>query len=134
MDRLTELRQRFLQEPLANAFGATLSSLADGAAAVSYAGRDEHAIVGGIIQGGITTVIADYAGVYAAMTRIPAGHTPARNIDIDLLRPVRPGETIVANAVVAAETRAGILVTVDVRDAAGIQKAFAVARFAKPKP
>ena len=133
MDRLTELRLRFGQEPLATEFGAGLDALADGSAAVSYVAKDEHAIVGGIIQGGITTVIADYAGVYAAMTRIPAGHTPARRISIELLRPVRPGDVLIATAVVIAETKATIITSVDVRDANGVQKAVATVTFAKPK-
>lgn len=133
MDRLTELRQRFGQEPLATGFGVSLDALADGSAALSYVAKDEHAIVGGIIQGGITAVIADYAGVYAAMTRIPAGHTPARRISIELLRPVRPGDVITATANVIAETRASIIAAVDVRDANGVQKAVANVTFAKPK-
>lgn len=133
MDRLTELRQQFAAEPLATGFGATLDALSDGEAVISYVAKDEHAIVVGIIQGGITTVIADYAGVYAAMTRIAAGHTPAKHIAIELLRPVRPGETISATARVIAETRASIVAAVDVRDALGVQKALATVAFAKPK-
>ena len=134
MDRLTELRRQFAAEPLATGFGATLDALADGEATVGYAAKAEHAIVVGIIQGGITTVIADYAGVYAAMTRIPEGHTPAKHIAIELLRPVRPGETITATARVVAETRSSIIAHVDVRDANGAQKAVATVTFAKPKP
>jgi uncharacterized protein (TIGR00369 family) len=133
MDRLTELRRQFAAEPLATGFGATLDALSDGEAAVSYVAKDEHAIVVGIIQGGITTVIADYAGVYAAMSRIAAGHTPAKHIAIELLRPVRPGETITATARVVAETRASIVTAVDVRNENGAQKAVATVAFAKPK-
>lgn len=134
MDRLTELRLRFAQEPLATGFGVSLDALADGSAALSYVAKDEHAIVGGIIQGGITTVVADYAGVYAAMTRIAAGHTPARRISIELLRPVRPGDVLIATAIVVAETKASVITSVDVRDANGAQKAVANVTFAKPRP
>lgn len=133
MDRLTELRLQFAAEPLATGFGATLDALSDGEATVSYVALNDHAIVVGIIQGGITTVIADYAGVYAAMTRIAAGHTPAKHIAIELLRPVRPGERISATARVVSETRASVITVVDVRDAGGAQKALATIAFAKPK-
>lgn len=134
MDRLTELRQRFIQEPLAASFGLTLERLADGEAELRLVVKDELSIVGGVAQGGVTTVLADYAGVYAAMTRIPAGHTPAKHIAIDLLRPVRVGEAVRASARIAAETRSTIIVVVDVAAEDGRQRAYATITFAKPKP
>ncbi len=134
MERLAELRQRFFQEPLAASFGIGLERLADGEAELKLIVKDEHGIVGGVAQGGVTTVLADYAGVYAAMTRIPAGHTPAKHIAIDLLRPVRVGDTVRASARVAAETRSTVIVAIDVTGEDGRQRAYAVITFAKPKP
>lgn len=133
MDRLTELKQHFAKEPLAAHFGIELRSLGNGTSAMALTVRPEHAIVGGTAQGGVTTVLADYAGVYAAMGRIDEGHTPARHIAIELLRPVKVGETVVAHASVLEETRSSIFVIVRVDDERGRAKALATIAFAKPK-
>ena len=133
MERSAELSQRFLQEPLANHFGLKLASLGSGCASITMEVRPEHCITGGIAQGGITTTLADYAGVYAAMARIPAGHTPARRISIELFRPVKEGETIVAHASVAEETRSSLVAIVRVTDETGKTKALATITFAKPR-
>ncbi|MEY4744869.1 MAG: Thioesterase superfamily [Candidatus Parcubacteria bacterium] len=133
MDRLTELRQRFFQEPLGIAFGLSLDALADGTSRLSMTVKEEQTIVGGVAQGGVTTVLADYAGVYAAMTRINAGHTPAKRIEIGLIRPVLLGETVTATAKVVVETRSMLIVAVEVTRADGRQMAYATIEFAKPK-
>lgn len=133
MERLSELKQRFFQEPLATSFGISLERLADGEAELKLTVKAEHGIVGGIAQGGVTTVLADYAGVYAAMTRIPSGHTPAKHIAIDLLRPVLVGDTVRAVARVVAETRSTLIVAVEVAGEDGRQRAYATVTFAKPK-
>lgn len=132
MDRLEELRQRFAQEPLANWLGARLESLADGQAAVGAPVRDDFLIVGGLVQGGVITILADYAGVYAAMSRLPTGHTPASQISISFLRPFKRDETIQASAEVVGETRGQLLVLIEVRGG-GKLKAQATIVFAKPR-
>ncbi|HTM67843.1 MAG TPA: PaaI family thioesterase [Candidatus Binatia bacterium] len=134
MDRIAELSQRFAQEPLAAFFGLELVALSPGNARIALLVRPEHAIVGGAAQGGVTTMLADYAGVYAAMGLIPAGHTPAKHIAIDLLRPVGVGETVTATAEVTEQTRSSIFVAVRVADEGGRAKAIASISFAKPKP
>ena len=133
MDRLIELEQRFVQEPLAKAFGLRLDSLENGHSRISMTVKEEQTIVGGVAQGGVTTVLADYAGVYAAMTKIAVGHTPAKRIEIGLIRPVRLGETVSATANVVVETRSMLIVAVDVTGDDGRQKAYATIEFAKPK-
>ncbi len=132
MDRLAELKKRFLEEPLAKAAGISLGELGDGRAILTQAVRDDQLIVGGAVQGGVTTVLADYAGVYAAMTRIPQGHTPAHNISITFLRPILAGELMLAEADVSGETRGSVTVSVQVFGN-GKLKAVASILFAKPK-
>lgn len=138
MTRLEELKLRFQEEPLAKLLGATLERLEDGSAVVRAAAEEGTTIVGGIVQGGITTVLADYAGVYAAMTRIPEGHTPCAHINIHFLRPIRLGETMRAVARVENESRSSLIVSVDVHasnSARGRSKRMACATilFSKPR-
>ena len=134
MDRSKELTDRFAAEPLAAWFGLKLVSLKDGRATISMTVLPGQSIVGGIAQGGVTTVLADYAGVYAAMTRIAEGHTPAKHIAVDLLRPAKVGETLTARAAVVEETRSTVFVQVRVLGADRRVRALASISFAKPKP
>jgi uncharacterized protein (TIGR00369 family) len=138
MTRLDELRSRFQEEPLGKLLGAKLDELEDGSAVVSAPASEGTTIVGGIVQGGITTVLADYAGVYSAMTRIPAGHTPAAQISIHFFRPIRLGETICAKARVENESRSSLFVSVDVYASDhpgewGRRRACATILFSKPR-
>ena len=132
MTRLEELRSRFEQEPLGKLLEARLEVLEDGRAVIAIPAKQEFTIVGGIVQGGITTAVADYAGVYAAMTRIPSGHTPAVQISINFLRPVGLGETLRAEAKVVNENRSQVATSVEVRGQDGKLKALATILFAKP--
>jgi len=134
MTRLEELRSRFEQEPLGQLLEARLEVLEDGRAVISVPAKPEMMIVGGVAQGGVTTAVADYAGVYAAMTRIAAGHTPAVQISINFLRPVGLGETMRAEALVVNESRRQIVTNVEVRGRNGKLKALATVLFAKPGP
>jgi uncharacterized protein (TIGR00369 family) len=137
MDRIGELKERFEQEPLGRALGAELTYLGPDRAMVKVPVRDEFLIVDGIVQGGITTVVADFAGVYAAMADLPSGHTPAGQITIDFFRPVRRGEVMHADARVVQRTRGTLWVDVnvngDVATCNGELKAFARIRFSKPR-
>ncbi len=140
MDRLEELKLRFKQEPLGKMMDATLETLDYGRAWVSVPIKPEYLIVDGMIQGGITTVIADFAGVYAAMSLIPEGHTPAAEIIIDFLKPTRlEHKVVVARAEVFQETERSIWVNfvVAISLKANIKlETLAMGRrhFKKPKP
>lgn len=136
MDRFEGLHARFLEEPLAKTLGAVLVDISDGRALVRIDRvREETCIVGGIAQGGTTTALADYAGVYAAMTRIPEGHTLCKHISIDLLRPVMVGEVLYAASGVVNDSRRELLVTVSVFTKGGEDrpKARATLTYAKPR-
>lgn len=136
MDRIGELRERFTQEPLGKALGAELLYLEAGRAMVKVPVRGDFLIVDGIVQGGITTAVADFAGVYAAMADLPSGHTPAGQISIDFFRPVRAGEIMHAHAKVTHRTRRSLWVDVTVAggmECNGEEKAFARIHFAKPR-
>lgn len=133
MDRIDELKERFALEPYVKLLGISLASLGDGTAVLELTAGKELMIVGDIAQGGAIASLADYAGVYAAMTRIPSGHTPAVNISIQLHRPVRLGEKVFAAATVVNENRSSISVTAEVRGQDGKLKASAALYFAKPR-
>jgi len=136
LERHDELARRFEQEPFARTLGATLQVFHNGKAYLLVGSVPQHVcIVGGVAQGGYTTSLADYAGVYAAMTLLPEGHTPCKRISIDLLRPVACGENIIAFGEVVNESRTEILVQAKVYAAATPEKPKAVATltFAKPR-
>ncbi len=135
MDRIEELKRNFEAEPLGRLLGATLTDVGGGRAVVSAPARSEVLIARvGIVQGGIIAAVADYAGVYAAMSAIPAGHTPCAGISISFFRPVKGGETIEARAAVSGETRSQLFVSVLVTVPGGKDVALAMMTFAKPKP
>ncbi len=136
MDRIAELKERFTQEPLGRAMGAELLYLEPGRAMVKVPVRDDFLIVDGFVQGGVTTTVADFAGVYAAMADLPSGHTPAGQIVIDFFRPIRAGETIHAHAKVTHRTRRSLWVDVTVAggmECNGEEKAVARIHFSKPR-
>lgn len=116
--RVEELYQRFDNEPLAKLFSISLTRLEEGEADLVMRVYQEMTIVGEIAQGGVTTVLADYAAVYAAMSVISVGHTPCRNIGIHFLRPAKLGQLLVARAKVLNRSRSSILVKAEVRDQA----------------
>ena len=134
MDRLQELSAQFSSEPLAVMLEAKLDKLENGVAVISAIARDDLLIVSGIVQGGVTAILADYAGVYAAMSSIPAGFTPAANINIDLIHPIRGGERFTAWARVVSEGKNSIRTEVDVTTGSGLLVAAARIVFAKPRP
>lgn len=136
MDRIQELQARFQEEPLAQTLGADLIGIGDGCALLRIDGvKKELCIVGDVAQGGTTTALMDYAGVYAAMTRIPEGHTPCKHISINFLRPVKLGEVLYAEAQVINDNRSEILVSVSAFTSGGQKKpkALATLTFAKPR-
>jgi len=132
-DRLKQLELRFGSEPLGKLLDARLEFLAPGHARLSAKARDEFLIVGGFVQGGVTTALADYAAVYAAMSVIPDGHTPAMQISIQFVRPVGRGEEVTVEASVVDQTRTTVATSFDVLGSDGKRKAFGTALFAKPR-
>jgi len=132
MTRLIELRTRFGQEPLGRLLQARLEVLEDGRAVVAAPAGPELMIVDGVAQGGVITAVADYAAVYAAMTRVPAGCTPAVQISVNFLRPIGAGETMRAEARVVSDSRSQVVTSVEVRGDDGKLKAVATILFAKP--
>ena|SRR5688572_23582259 len=114
MERLDELRSLFCSEPFAKTLGAVLETLEVGRAVISMTLPTHLAIANGIAQAGVTLSLADYAGVYAAMSVLPAGHAPASDGGGYFTRPVRVGEVMRAEARVEDETRSCIAVRVDV--------------------
>ena len=132
MTRLIELRTRFGQEPLGRLLQARLEVLEDGRAVVAAPAGPELMIVDGVAQGGVITAVADYAAVYAAMTRVPAGCMPAVQISVNFLRPIGAGETMRAEARVVSDSRSQVVTSVEVRGDDGKLKAVATILFAKP--
>jgi acyl-CoA thioesterase len=134
MDRMEELRRQFLSEPLAQFLGLTLDDLGPGLSAISMTPRPETLIVSGIVQGGITAALADYAGVYAAMASIPAGFTPAVNVNVNLFRPIPGGEKVTAKAAIVNATKSSVLTEVRIDNDNGKLMAHGTIQFAKPRP
>lgn len=114
--RVEELCQRFDNEPLAKLFSISLLRLEEGEADLMMVVDEEMTIVGAVAQGGVTTVLADYAAVYAAMSVISVGHTPCRNINIHFLRPAKLGQLLIARAKVLNRNRSSVLVEAEIRE------------------
>jgi len=131
--RLRQLRSLFTTEPLGRSLGAKLIGLKRGWAVVSAVAKDDLLVSVGMVQGGVIAAVADYAGVYAAMSVIPAGHTPAAQLNINFLRPISAGEDIVAVARVVDETRTTVAVAFEVTGAASRRKALGTILFFKPR-
>ena len=132
MDRCAQLREEFSQEPLGKALGASLAELSVGRAIVTCRPHRLCTIRTGIVQGGIIVALADFAGVYAAMTVMTDGHAPASSLHTHFLRPVSEGELLTATATVMNRSRSRILVEVAVMGSNAL-KARTVAEFACPR-
>ncbi|OHA47259.1 MAG: hypothetical protein A3A80_03775 [Candidatus Terrybacteria bacterium RIFCSPLOWO2_01_FULL_44_24] len=134
MGRLDELAVRASQEPLAEFLGIKFDFFSEGAVNASLPIRQDFLIPEGFVQGGVITTLADFAGVYAAMTKIKQGHAPAVSIDITFFRPFTlDDKTMHAVAVVQNESRSFVWVTVNVFVEKGKKKAQMTAIFAKPR-
>ncbi len=133
MTRIEELKQGFGEHDFAKLLGVELEKLEVGIAEVSAIVTQEMLITQGIAQGGVAFSIADFAGVYAAMSRIPAGHTPLASIDGGkYYAPFRLGEKISAHAHVGAEDTRSLHVIVEVFCGLEKRNHFTLC-FAKPK-
>jgi len=133
MDRLEELREKFGQEPYVKTLGAVLEVLEPGHAVLSLTLTPPLTIANGIAQAGVILSLGDYAGVYAAMSLLPAGHTPASDCDGYFTRPVKLGETMRAEARVEDSTKNRIVVRVDIT-VGDKHVGGQTWKYAKPKP
>jgi uncharacterized protein (TIGR00369 family) len=140
-NRVRELYDRFEREPLAQHYGISIFELRAGvvagspvvaAAELVMPTRTHMAIVGGLVQGGVITVLADYAGVYAAMAAVPAGHVPCQHININFLRPTMIGETVRALAESHYVSRSVVHTRVTVIGLDARVRAEAMMEFARP--
>ncbi len=101
MTREEQLRWRFMhEEPLAQDMGAVLLDLEVGYAVIEVPIVNELMIREQIVQGGIGVVVADFAGVYAAMMELQDAHAPARQMHFYLERPI-----LATDGVIRAEAR-----------------------------
>ncbi|MDO8558375.1 MAG: PaaI family thioesterase [bacterium] len=132
MTRIEELEQGFGEHPFSRLLGAKLERLETGFAVVSAKVTHEMLITQGMVQGGVSFSIADFAGVYAAMSRISAGHTPLANVHGDYYGPFRIDEVILARADVVAIDKKSLHVIVEVF-CGSEKRAHFTLRFAKPK-
>lgn len=132
MDRLRELKDRFIKEPFVTTLRARLIRLEPGEADVVCTPESALTVAGGIVQGGATASLADFAGVYAAMSAIPSGHTPATSMTLSFLRPVMEGEEVLISAKVVNTSRTRILTSVTVTVGVAL-KAVAIIEFARPR-
>ena len=131
--RIDELVNWFKKETLAIYFGINTVSLRKGYCRLSMIANDTMTVSVGIVQGGVTSILADFAAVTAAMSMYSEGHTPCRGIDIKFLRPIKAGELVTAEAEVININRSSILTVVGVKGLDGKLKASAVIEFAPPK-
>ncbi|MDO8504338.1 MAG: hotdog domain-containing protein [Candidatus Liptonbacteria bacterium] len=139
--RIEELKKAFLAEPIANIsvpFSFELLELAHGYAEVKMKVTEGMLVGGGVgvVNGGIMDTLANTAGVYAAMSRIPAGHTLRMNYSARNLRETRAGEILLATAEVVEENKTSFVVDFQVTnlDAPEDVKAAGQAQYHKPRP
>ena len=137
LGRLEMLYNDFENQPLAHSMSIKLEELERGCAVVSMAVQDAVLVTAGMVQGGITSVVADFAGVYAAMSMIPEGHTPLADYTAHLFAPFRKDECLWAAAAVKNESKRFILVEVQVFSSDVFQdenrRAYFTFNFAKPR-
>jgi acyl-coenzyme A thioesterase PaaI-like protein len=135
MDRLEELEREFLEEPFSQEYGIVLDRLERGFAIVSVPVHPEWFARAGMMQGGFEKVAADAAGVYAAMSTIPAGHTRLDHIQGYYIEPVTLEDQ--ALHVIATVRYQGkrnfILEEIVIFNVEGEMKWYGTAKFAKPR-
>lgn len=142
MDRLKELQDWFGTAPMTEKFPMRLDGLGHGFAEVSMEVERGYLVVAGekmIVQGGVLAVLADGAAVLAAMSILPAGHTPLVNISCEIRSPTTLVDfRLMASAKVRTQDQKRIWVDVTVYGMSASSggdniKAVATGQFAKPK-
>ncbi|OGL74476.1 hypothetical protein A3C96_04020 [Candidatus Uhrbacteria bacterium RIFCSPHIGHO2_02_FULL_60_10] len=134
LHRLETLKTEFRHQPCAKHIVAYLDRLEHKLAVVSGTAIEEVLVLSGIVQGGIVAAVADYAGVYAAMSIFPDGFTELIQISLQYVRPVKRGQRMTATAVVVSQTKRFVGVTVEVLGDDMKLRAFGMLTFATPKP
>lgn len=130
-ERLNELQDRFNNEPYAKYLGVELVKLTKGCAIMRVKAHEHSLIVGGLAQGGFTASLTDFAGVYAAMSVLESGHTPAQTIEIHFFRPVQAGEEVEAQGTIMNISKRSVHVRVNVLGKGRKLKACATCVFAR---
>lgn len=135
MDRIEELKREFLEEPFGQEYGIVLEYLGQGTAVVALPVHPEWFTRVGMMQGGFDKVIADSAGVYAAMSTIPAGHTRLDHIQGYYIEPVTLEDKGLRSKarVVYQGKRSFVLVEITIFNLDGEMKWYGTAKFAKPR-
>lgn len=133
MDRLEELRKRFKREPCFKKCGAKLEKLRKGYAVVRVKISESMVVLEGFANGGYLGVIGNSAGVYAAMSKLPAGHTRALSIFTYFHSTAKKSQIVRGVARVTEESRSYIWVAFRVVGLDGKLKASGVIQYTKPK-
>lgn len=108
-----------LRLPVAAAFGLTFHELADGRAVTRLAWRPEHSHIRGAFQASPIAALADFTGVSAGVTLLPAGGAAATvDYTVKFLTEAR-GEHLVARARVLRPGATLTVAAVDVFAVAG---------------
>ena len=132
-NRIDELVDWLNSETLAEYYGITVHMLREGNCVLKMTANDTMTVSVGIVQGGVTSILADFVAVTAAMSKYPEGHMPCRGIDIKFLRPIKAGETVWAEAEVININRSSVLTSVKIEGDDNKIKAVATIEFAPPK-
>lgn len=139
--RRQEIEDSFSRQGFLRNFGARLAALEPGRCVIELPFGDVVSQQQGLFHGGAIGAVADSAGGYAAMTRLPeAGDVVTLEYKINFLRPAA-GELIIATGTVLRAGRSVVVTRVDVharkdgRDVlcAAIQQSVMVAPV-KPRP
>jgi len=115
--RKAGLMKRFQEEPCAKLNRITLDSLGLQCAEASMPVHQEVCTAGGIVQGGVLAVLADYAGVYVAMMN-DEGFTPLSSLHLEYFRPtvLARDKKAIARAIVIHKAETRIVVEVKVEN------------------
>ncbi len=138
MERVESLKLRFATEPLAAKLGMRLEALMAGYSLVSYTATADDCVTNdagvGIVQGGVLIgILADFAAVYAAMSAIPAGHTPLMSGGFSFQRPTLAGERVSAEAHVFNTSSRVVSVRVSIYGRDAKLKCEGTYHFARPE-
>lgn len=106
---VARVRESFARQGLMLHLGAELIAVADGSVTIALRARPEVSQQHGFVHGGATSAIADSAGGYAALTRMPSG-SEVLTVDftLNLLAPAS-GQSVEA---VGSVVRSGRTLTV----------------------
>lgn len=123
---------RVEQQPLMRRFGITMPFIGVRQATAVLPVRDDIFIPEGFVQGGIVTMLADFAGEFAAMAATGNAHVPAESLYTLFMRPCVLGDReLRALANVRNVSRRQVRVTITVSSAQGKEKARVIAVYVR---